>query len=100
MPKIKDPNVPSHDASLMHHGAIPIEMMPDGVNIGDMFYWDGNQWQHVTFRVGGSLDLNYNPVEKTLELYLADDRVYGSATMDAIVLAAVQIGFTADATLV
>lgn len=103
MPKIRDPALNQHHAGQAHWGELDLELFPTptGSNVvGVIPYFDGVQWQWVRLTAGGSLDLTYNSVEKTLEITSADVRVYGSFGADATTLRTTATTFLANAELV
>ena len=100
MPKARTPNRPQHHAGDSHYGAFDVEHMPNGAVPGDMFYWDGVQWNLIRLIGGGGMDISFDAVNKTLEIYYADNRVYGSYLSDAILFRTYDNTITADAELV
>lgn len=98
MPKARTPGLPQVNGSLIY-GSIPIEVMPDATQAGDMMYWDGVQWQFIRLIGGGGLDITYDAVNKTVEIYYADNRVYATFLADSIIRKTTAAQFTADAVL-
>jgi hypothetical protein len=98
MPKARDPNLPQINGQLIY-GAISIETFPNGTAVGQIPYWDGVQWQLVTFVGAGGVDVTYNAGEKTLEIIHVDNRIASGFTADAIIQGTVTKPIWADAQL-
>jgi hypothetical protein len=100
MPVARNSNRPQHHIGDSHYGAMEIGHFPNGTEVGQIPYWDGVQWQLVTFVGAGGVDVTYNAGEKTLEIIHVDNRIVGGFTADAVFLGTISITFTANAELV
>lgn len=102
MPKIRDPLLNQHHAGQSHWGELEVELLPTPPDnmVGAIPYFDGVQWQFIRIVVGGSMEINYNAVEKTLEIWSVDIREYGTLTANAVLKTTTAITFSAAAELV
>jgi hypothetical protein len=106
--KAKNPNLPQIKADQMLYGELPLEMLPtppasdqSNPDIVIPVYDQVNQeWVFARIIGGGGMDMTFSAEQGTVEIYYADNRVYGSFTADSTLFKTTAGTFTADAVLV
>lgn len=101
MAKARTEGLPQINGQLIY-GSIPIELFPDGDDTLQMPVWHPAtaQWYLATIVGGGGMDISFDQTNNTLEIFFANNRVYDTATADAILFKTTSTTFVADAVLV